>query len=86
MAKPAGLLAQGDRSGALAQVVPPTVVIAGKDDRRTPASSQRELAIWLRRARFQEVAGGHDLTSDAPGALLAAVEYLATAGDAAVAA
>ncbi|MFN8109129.1 MAG: alpha/beta fold hydrolase [Thermoleophilia bacterium] len=68
-----------DWRGALGQLDAPAVVIAGADDRSAPPAAQRELGVWLRRARFQTVECGHDVLTEKPGVLLAAVEYLATA-------
>jgi 3-oxoadipate enol-lactonase len=69
-----------DLRGALVQVQPPVRVIAGAADRATPPGEQRELAGWLRAARFQQVPGvGHDLMHERPSELVAAVERAAEA-------
>lgn len=70
-----------DWRGALAQVDARSVVIAGETDRGTPPALQRELAAWLRHARYQTVPAGHDVLAQRPGALLAAVQYLSTVAE-----
>lgn len=55
-----------DWRGALPQIDASTVVLAGGLDRAASPESQRELAVWIRGARFQLVPdAGHDVLSDA---------------------
>ncbi len=67
-----------DLRGALVQVESPVFVLAGEGDRAYPPDAQQELARSLPGARFQRVDGaGHDLTTDRPEELVAAVEWIA---------
>ena len=55
-----------DLRGALVQIEPPVLVLAGAADRAYPPNTQLELAHSLPGARFQQVAGaGHDLAGRA---------------------
>lgn len=65
-----------DWRGALPQLESPAIVLAGARDRATPAARQRDLAVWMRRARFQTVDTGHDLFGERPDLVLAAVARL----------
>ena len=69
-----------DLRGALVQIEPPVLVLAGAADRAYPPTAQRELAHSLPGARFQQVAGaGHDLSIDRPSELVSAVQWAASA-------
>lgn len=75
-----------DWRGALPQLDIPTIVLAGARDRGVPVEHQRDLAVWIRRARIEVVETGHDVAAERPDALVAAVEHLASADREAVAA
>lgn len=67
-----------DWRGALAQVDVPAIVLAGESDRAVPAPVQRELAQWIRNARFRVVSdAGHNMAAERPKALISAVRSLA---------
>lgn len=68
-----------DWRGALPQLDVPSVVIAAARDRATPPGLQRELAVWMRNARFQTIETGHDVAAEKPRILLAAVRHLMAA-------
>jgi len=66
-----------DWRGALAQVQTPVIVLAGEADRAVPATTQRELSLWIQGARFRAVPeAGHDVPRDRPGELVGAVRRL----------
>ncbi len=67
-----------DLRGALVQIEPPVLVLAGDGDRAYPPGTQRELAQSLPAARFLEVAGaGHDLAIERPEELVSGVQWVA---------
>ncbi|MEQ8833973.1 MAG: alpha/beta fold hydrolase [Miltoncostaeaceae bacterium] len=67
-----------DWRGALAQVDVPAIVLAGETDRAVPAEVQRELAVWIRNARFRVVSdAGHNVVAEQPKELISAVRHLA---------
>jgi len=67
-----------DLRGALVQIEPPVLVLAGDADRAYPPGTQRELAQSLPAARFLQVAGaGHDLAIERPDELVAGVQWVA---------
>lgn len=69
-----------DLRGALVQIEPPVLVVAGAADRVYPPTAQRELAQSLPVARFLQVAdAGHDLAIDRPEELVSAVQWAAGA-------
>lgn len=69
-----------DLRGALVQIEPPVLVLAGSADRAYPPTTQRELAQSLPGARFLEVDNaGHDLSIDRPDELVSAVQWAAGA-------
>jgi len=69
-----------DLRGALVQIEPPVLVLAGAADRAYPPTAQRELAQSLPAARFLQVAGaGHDLAIERPEELVSAVQWAAGA-------
>ena len=69
-----------DLRGALVQIEPPVLVLAGSGDRAYPPTTQRELAQSLPGARFLEVDNaGHDLSIDRPDELVSAVQWAAGA-------
>ncbi len=73
----AAILADGDRSAALAQLTVPTLIVHGTEDRLIDVSGGRALAAAIPGVRYLEVPGlGHDLPAD----LLAGIvpEMLAT--------
>lgn len=69
-----------DLRGALVQIEPPVLVLAGAADRAYPPTAQRELAQSLPGARFLQVDdAGHDLSIDRPEELVSAVQWAAGA-------
>jgi pimeloyl-ACP methyl ester carboxylesterase len=67
-----------DWRGALAQVEVPAEILAGAADRAASPQSQRELAVWIRGARFSAVSDvGHDLAAERPGELVEAARRVA---------
>ena len=68
-----------DLRGALVQIEPPVLVLAGAADRAYPPNTQLELAHSLPGARFQQVAdAGHDLPAERPEELVAGVQWAAS--------
>ena len=68
-----------DLRGALVQIEPPVLVLAGAADRAYPPTAQLELAHSLPGARFQKIDGaGHDLPSERPEELVAGVQWAAS--------
>ncbi len=68
-----------DLRGALVQIEPPVLVLAGEADRAYPPTTQRELAQSLPVARFQQVDdAGHDLPAERPEELVAGVQWAAS--------
>lgn len=65
-----------DWRGALHQLEAPAIVLAGSRDRATPPARQRDLAIWMRHARFHVVDAGHDVLAERPDIVLAAIARL----------
>lgn len=57
----------------LSRVHVPVVVLVGRQDKRLPPESQRDLARRLPDAELVEVDGGHFLAAEAPRAVVAAV-------------
>ncbi len=73
----AAILADGDRTAALAEITSPTLIVHGTADRLIDISGGRALSAAIPGARYLEVPGlGHDLPAD----LLAGIvpELLAT--------
>lgn len=75
-----------DWRGALPQLDIPAVILAGARDRATPPAVQRDLAVWLRRARFETVEAGRDVMGERPQRIVAAVARVQSAEAAAIAA
>lgn len=68
-----------DLRGALVQIEPPVLVLAGATDRAYPPTTQRELAQSLPVARFLQVDdAGHDLPAERPEELVAGVQWAAS--------
>ena len=68
-----------DLRGALVQIEPPVLVLAGAADRAYPPTTQRELAQSLPVARFLQVDdAGHDLPAERPEELVAGVHWAAS--------
>lgn len=67
----AAILADGDRTTALAKITAPTLVVHGTDDRLIDVSGGRALAAAIPGARLLEVPGlGHDLPPDLLGVIV----------------
>lgn len=75
-----------DWRGALPQLDAPAIVLAGARDRAAPPAAQRDLAVWIRRARLVTVDAGHDVFGERPHLVTDAVLRLETADRVAVAA
>lgn len=68
-----------DWRGALPQLDAPAVILAGARDRATPPEVQRDLAVWLRRARLETVDAGRDVMGERPQRVMAAIARIGTA-------
>ncbi len=64
----------------LSRVRTPVVVLVGRQDKRVPPDSQRDLARRLPNAELVEVEGGHLLAAEAPEAVVAATARLDASG------
>jgi len=80
------MAARPDWRGALPQLDAPAIVLAGARDRAAPPDAQRDLAVWIRRARLTVVDAGHDVMGQRPDLVLEAVLRLESADREAVAA
>jgi pimeloyl-ACP methyl ester carboxylesterase len=70
------LVASVDTRAELGRIAVPTLVIATTEDGLTGVGLSRELAAGIPGAELVEVAAGHGITTEAPGAWLAAIRSL----------
>ncbi|HWH13883.1 MAG TPA: alpha/beta fold hydrolase [Miltoncostaeaceae bacterium] len=80
------MAARPDWRGALPQLDAPAIVLAGARDRAAPPDAQRDLAVWIRRARLTVVDAGHDVAGERPDLVMEAVLRLEATDREAVAA
>jgi 3-oxoadipate enol-lactonase len=76
-----GMALRVSANDLLAEIVVPTLVVAGVRDELIPIGTQRAMAAAIPGAVIEEIDAGHMATLEAPRAVSAALERLVTAAE-----